>query len=176
MFEDQQLFIDNVLQLIANSYYSPYMLAVKIFLGVYTLVLFADIVMLLMVRGVGSNVRVGLMGMDIPTISPKKMRAKWNRIMNHLKSRSGARHKIALLEADALVDTMLKGMGYAGDNMSERLENIRPEQMDMLSDLKRVHAIRNRIVHEEQFELSLDETKELLTVYEDFLRYFEFLD
>lgn len=176
MFEDPQLFINAALHLIGQIYHSPYMLAVKIFLSAYVLLLFVDIVLLLMVREVGSNVRVGLRGMDIPTISPKKMQKKWDRIMGHLRSKSGAYHKLAVLEADALVDKMLKGMGYAGDNMSERLANVKIEQLEMLDDLKRAHAIRNRIVHDEQLELSVDAIKDVLAVYEDFLRYFEFLD
>ena len=176
MFDDPQLIINNIAQAIGRIYASPYMLAVKIFLGSYTLLLLVDVILLLKVREVGSNIRVGLQGMDMPTISPKKMQKKWNHIMGHLRGNSSAHHKLAVLEADSLVDKLLKGMGYAGDNMAERLANVKPEQLEMLDDLKRAHAIRNRIVHDQQLELPIDTIRDILTIYEDFLRYFEFLD
>jgi hypothetical protein len=164
-----------ILQLQA-FYNSPFVLAIKIFLGIYLVVLLLDIILLLVLRGVGSNIRTGLRGMDIPVTTPSKMRKKWDKVVARLKDGNASQYKVAIIEADAIADELLEKIGYAGVNMSERLENIKPEQLDFLEELKRVHEIRNQIVHEENFQISQNEAKEIIGVYEDFLKYLEFLN
>lgn len=165
-----------ILSDLKNFYNSPFVFAVKIFIGIYVAVLILDIILLLILRGVGSNIRTGLRGMDIPVTTPSKMRKRWDKILSRLADENVSQYKVAVIEADALADEILEKIGYDGANMTERLENIKPEQLDVLDELKQVHEIRNRIIHEADFQLSKDQAKEVIGVYENFLRYLEFLD
>jgi len=155
---------------------SPIFFVLKIFLIFYTLILIADLVLMLMLKGVGGEIRKGLRGMDIPLASKSKMQKKWDKVLERLDSGNMSQYKVAILEADEIADKLLAGIGYNGANMSERLAQIRPEQLDNYTDeLARAHQIRNRIVHEENFVVDKEMAKETIEIYERFLRYLEFL-
>lgn len=155
---------------------SPVFFVLKIFLIFYTLILIADLVLMLMLKGVGGEIRKGLRGMDIPLASKSKMQKKWDKVLERLDSGNMSQYKVAILEADEIADKLLAGIGYKGANMSERLAQIRPEQLDNYTDeLARAHQIRNRIVHEENFVVDKEMAKETIEIYERFLRYLEFL-
>jgi hypothetical protein len=159
----------------ATFYHSPFVLAVKIFLGIYVAILIIDLVLLLILRGVGADLRTGMRGMNIPTITPSKMRKRWDKVMARLESADASQYKVAVIEADLIADEILKGIGYEGNNMSERLEHVKPHQLDGLEELLGAHQIRNRIVHEADFALDKKAAHETIKIYEDFLRYLEFM-
>ncbi len=150
--------------------------AVKFFLMGYTIIVLADLVMLLMLRGVTSNYRVTMKGADIPLVSRNKMQKRWDKIMARLKENNESQFKVAIIEADAIADEILGGIGYKGANMGEKLANIRPEQIDyMTDDLQRAHEIRNRIVHDENFRVDQELAESTIKIFEIFLHYLEFL-
>jgi NOL1/NOP2/fmu family ribosome biogenesis protein len=49
--------------------------------------------------------------------------------------------------------------------MGERLKSIHPSEISNLNNLWEAHKIRNRLVHEVGFILSLDESKRLIEIY-----------
>lgn len=163
------------INIVKAFYHSWFMLGVKIFLGVYTVVLFIDIVLLMMMRGIGSNIRTGLRGSDIPLVSPSKMLKRWNKVKLRLHTESETQFKVAILEADAIADEILKGIGYEGINMGERLAQIKPAQLDGLEELVNAHKVRNHIVHDPNFTVGKETANEVIEVYENFLKYLEFL-
>lgn len=166
---------DVIINWLVNFFNSPFMFAVKIFFAIYLLVLIVDIILLLILRGVKGDVRIGLKGVNMPITSSGKMQKRWSRVLKRMESDNLSQHKVAIIEADSIADDILKGIGYEGDNMTERLMHIKPEQLDGLEELKNAHAIRNRIVHETDFQIDHKSAHEVLNIYENFLRYLEFL-
>lgn len=77
--------------------------------------------------------------------------------------------KIAIIEADKLVDDVLKKFGIAGEHMADRLENLPTDEMRNLDALWRSHRLRNNIVHAPGFEVSSAEAKHALKNYKAFL-------
>lgn len=144
--------------------------------AIYTVVLLADIVLLLFLRGLRSNLRATLYGMNIPKGEKGKIEKRWEKIEKKLKSNNESQFKVAVIEADGLADEILKKIGYAGRNMKERMERIHPGQIDNYEDVKRAHEIRNRVVYEKDFELDLETAKNTLKTYEDLLRNLELFD
>lgn len=161
---------------IAVSFYnSPFMSFIKFFLVIYSLVLILDIILILALKGLGADIRKGLTGMDIPVISKGKMQKKWDKVKSRMETGSISQFKVAILEADMIVDDLLGKIGYKGNNMTERLEQVNPNQLDYLEELQKAHQVRNKIVHEESFVLDEATAKETLGTYEKFLRYLEFM-
>jgi len=161
-----------------NFYNSPMFLAIKLLLGVYITVLFIDIILLLIVRGVGGNIREAMVGMNIPpelTSKKKKMRGRWKQIRKRLSSDNESEYKVAIIEADNVIDEIIKKMTYPGENMGERLGNIPPGQIESLEQLKKAHDIRNRIIHEANFQVNRKFAEEIMGYYESFLKEFEVL-
>lgn len=56
--------------------------------------------------------------------------------------------KLAIIEADIVLDGLLKERGYAGATMGERLRSISPNQLGSLQDAWEAHKTRNMIAHE----------------------------
>ncbi|HAV11135.1 MAG TPA: hypothetical protein DCX32_01145 [Candidatus Moranbacteria bacterium] len=148
---------------------------VKFFLIIYTLVLLVDIVLLLIMKGIGADIRKGLRGMDIPVISKGKMEKKWEKVKARLETESVSQYKVAILEADAIVDDILSKIGHKGNNMTERLEQLKPGQLDYQEELLEAHQTRNKIVHDESFRVDKELAEETIGIYEKFLRYLEFM-
>lgn len=78
--------------------------------------------------------------------------------------------KIAIIEADKLVDDVLKKFGIPGEHMADRLENLPADEMRNLDALWRSHRLRNNIVHTPGFEVSSVEAKHALENYKAFLK------
>ena len=171
-----QNFIVSLPEIFANFYNSQFMFFVKIILGIYLAVILIDIVLLLILKGMPSQIRVGLRGMDVPLVSKNKMQKRWDKVKIRLDSGNVSQYKVAIIEADAIADEILGGIGYKGANMAEKLERVEPAHIDdHLEALKGAHQIRNRIVHEENFEIDQRLAVAVVGVYENFLRYLEYL-
>ena len=84
---------------------------------------------------------------------------------------------LAIIEADAIAEEILDGIGYKGANMTEKLEQVGSNHLDdHLEALKGAHQIRNQIVHEVDFAIDQRMAVAVVGVYENFLKYLEFMD
>lgn len=75
---------------------------------------------------------------------------KNNRIQDmfeHVSSDSPNDWKLAIIEADIILDEILKEKGYAGVSLGERLKSIAPSQLQSLDDAWEAHKVRNQIAH-----------------------------
>lgn len=169
--------VEFLLEMLKNFYNSPFVLVIKFLLGIYLAVLIIDIILLLILRDVPQDIRVGLRGMNIQVASKSKMQKRWDAIEKRLKGESVSQYKVAIIEADAIAEEVLDGIGYKGANMSEKLEQVGAAHLDdHLESLKGAHEIRNRVVHETDFEVDQRMAAAVVGVYENFLKYLEFLD
>lgn len=91
---------------------------------------------------------------------------KWEKLVEE-KIKKGNENdlRLAIIEADTLIDEVLKEHNYPGNDMGERLKSIHPYEYKCLDDLWRAHKIRNRIAHDSDFHLTIEESKEVLAVY-----------
>ncbi len=69
-------------------------------------------------------------------------------ILAHSQSDNPNDWKLAIIEADIILDDILKKRGYAGNSLGERLRSISPGQLGSLDDAWEAHKIRNRIAHD----------------------------
>lgn len=75
--------------------------------------------------------------------------------------------KLAIIEADIILDDLLKKKGYAGNSLGERLKSISPNQLESLQDAWEAHKVRNRIAHEgTDFILTQRMAQETVTKYQ----------
>lgn len=174
-------FLLNLPGFIMQFYNSFFFSVVKFIIGIYVIVIFIDIVLLLKQRGLSGNVIETLVGMNIPRElasvgKKKKLRARWEKIRSKLESGKEANYKLAIIEADHVIDDLIKRLGYAGENMSERLDNIPSGQLEHIEEIRKAHEIRNRIIHEDKFVLDKKSAEETMALFEEFLKHFEVLD
>lgn len=142
---------------------------IKAFLIIYSLVIIANMVMLLLMRGITGNLKVQLYGTTRPIIKKSEAVSKWESVERRLEEGNASHYKVAVLEADHFCDELLRESGFDGENMSERLANMHPGQLQSYAGLSEAHAVRNRIVNEPAFALDREQTRDYLEKYKALL-------
>ncbi|MDQ1284242.1 MAG: hypothetical protein QG620_590 [Patescibacteria group bacterium] len=169
----------NTPDFVREIYHSTPFAVLKFLLGIYSAVLFVNIVMLLFQRGLAGDVRDTLLGMNVPpelTTKKSKLKKRWEKIRAKIESGGESDWKVAIIEADNIIDDLIRRMGYKGENMAERLDAINPGQVENIEELRRAHQTRNRIIHEDDFKLDKESALDILADYEEFLKEFEVLE
>lgn len=105
-----------------------------------------------------------------PQPATSSLDASWDEIEKHINSTYEAEWKFAVIEADKMIDELLKNAGFTGDTMGDRLMNIQPGQLTTLESLWEAHKIRNRLVHNTNYFLRYTEAKRAVSLYEKTLR------
>lgn len=99
----------------------------------------------------------------------KQLTARWQEILNFIDSIREGEWKFALIEADKLVDDVLKN-SFPGETMGERLMNIDKTQLLSIDSLWEAHKIRNRLAHDTNYFLRHAEAVRAIRLYEQALK------
>ena len=91
----------------------------------------------------------------------------WSKVLDYLFSQHGSDWKLAIIEADSMLEGLLDQLGFKGESLGDRLKSATQETFPQLTNAWEVHTIRNRIAHEGlAFELSQHEAKRVIALYE----------
>ena len=101
---------------------------------------------------------------------PEMRSVRWEEIKKHLQSDASSEWKIAILEADALLDDILTRTGYEGESLGERLKKIEPSDFEHLQDVWDAHKVRNRIAHDAEYDITKPAAEEVIKKYESALK------
>ena len=86
-----------------------------------------------------------------------------------------AEAKLAIIEADKILDNVLERMGYRGENLIERLKQVDEKILPNFEEIQLAHKIRDDIVHDPDYKLAIDHAKIVMEAYEEALRKLEAL-
>jgi len=104
------------------------------------------------------------------------MNQKWQSVLTHVFSENEADWKVALIEADVMLEELITELGFKGEGLGEKLKSADQEKFPQLTLAWEAHIIRNRIAHEgSDFELTQREAKRIVTIYEDIFRTYGFI-
>lgn len=93
---------------------------------------------------------------------------RWGKTLNYLFSQHGSDWKLAIIEADSMLEDLLAQMGFKGETLGDKLKSATQETFPQLTMAWEVHTVRNRIAHEGlAFELSQHEAKRIIAEYEE---------
>ncbi|MCF7906618.1 hypothetical protein K9L04_01635 [Patescibacteria group bacterium] len=95
-----------------------------------------------------------------------KVKTDWMEILEISKKEGEIYKKMAIIEADKLLDNTLKRMGTPGSTMAQRLKYI-TQKYPKLKTVWEAHKIRNLISHESNFELYKKTSSKCMYLYED---------
>jgi len=96
----------------------------------------------------------------------RKLVGNWAKITRRLDAGLESEYKLAIIEADSVLDDILKKMGFAGETLGERLEKLSSASLSNIEEIREAHKTRNNIVHDPNYRLSLDEARKLISTYE----------
>ena len=97
---------------------------------------------------------------------------KWQEAENLAKQKQPSAYKAAIVEADKLVDYVLKSKIGVNGTMADRLKKSRSCFVNYsdYDNLWKAHKVRNRIAHEAGYELLYPEVKRAMEYYEKALK------
>lgn len=91
---------------------------------------------------------------------------RFTELQAHTESNNPNDWKLAIIEADILLDDLLKQRGYAGISLGDRLKSISPSVLHSLDDAWQAHKVRNQIAHAgADFVLTQKITRETIVMY-----------
>lgn len=99
---------------------------------------------------------------------------RWRNVQTHLESSNPNDWKLAIIEADVLLERMLEKAGYAGTTIGEKLKSASSRSFATLDDAWQAHRVRNQIAHGgADFILTQKIAKETLIQYERVFKEFD---
>ncbi|MFH1621295.1 MAG: hypothetical protein ABIB04_04400 [Patescibacteria group bacterium] len=107
-------------------------------------------------------------------LSREEMRRRWDQVRKTSEQGlMGA--KLAIMEADSLLDTGLKSIMMPGATLGERLK-VACYKYQKLQNVWWAHKLRNQLVHEATFHVSQRQAKNALDEFEKALKIINVLD
>jgi hypothetical protein len=92
--------------------------------------------------------------------------ARWLKVEEYIASAHPSDWKIAILEADNILDEIVKKMGYKGETLGERMKMIEASDFPLLDEAWEVHKIRNQIAHKgTDYPLARTEAENAIDTY-----------
>jgi hypothetical protein len=110
---------------------------------------------------------------NLPKETAKK---QWAVIEDHFYRGDENDLKVAVIEADKLLEEALRESAVRGSSLGDRLKNLKPNQFPHLDEVWQAHRLRNDIVHQPTFKLKRDLAERALKIYEEALKNFRLLD
>jgi hypothetical protein len=105
-----------------------------------------------------------------------KEEARWAQVKQHIASENPNDWRLAIIEADVMLDELVARLPYAGTTLGERLKQANRSNFATLDDAWEAHKMRNRIAHDgSAFELTQREAQKTIARYENVLREFHVL-
>jgi len=96
----------------------------------------------------------------------RKVSQTWKKIIKRLEKFSESETKLAIIEADDLLNEILERMGYSGETLGEKLKQLSEVILPNLDEVLEAHKIRSNIVHDPTYRLSSGEGRRVLKIYE----------
>lgn len=102
-----------------------------------------------------------------------KGNARWEDIQTHVAGEKPNDWRLAIIEADILLEEALTNAGYVGATIGEKLKTANQTSFQTLQDAWEAHKVRNQIAHAgSDFVLTNKLAQETITRYERVFREF----
>ena len=101
---------------------------------------------------------------------------RWSQTLSYLFSQHKSDWKLAIIEADSMLESLLEQLGFRGATLGDRLKLANQDNFPNLTIAWEVHTVRNKIAHEGlAFELSQHEAKRIIALYEKIFHDYGFI-
>lgn len=91
---------------------------------------------------------------------------RWEKIRKRVEGGVESDLKLAIIEADDFLSEVLDDAGFGEDNFEDSIKKSGKMVAENLGEILSAHEIRNSIVYNPDFKISLEQTKKILDVYE----------
>ncbi|MFH0779757.1 MAG: hypothetical protein V1928_02755 [Parcubacteria group bacterium] len=102
-------------------------------------------------------------------LNKKFIREQWNKINDLMIPGKEMNYKLAVIEADKLLDYALKALDFSGDTTADRL-NAAAYKHPKMKKVWWAHKVRNYIVHDAGYMIKFGETQRVLSLFKKALK------
>ena len=108
---------------------------------------------------------------DVP-----RSQLRWNRIREEASSEDEQKMRLAILEADIMLNELLDVLGYKGETMADKMRQVDRANFNTIDLAWEAHRARNAIAHQGAgYQLPLREAQRVVQLYERIFREFNFI-
>jgi hypothetical protein len=105
------------------------------------------------------------------TLRNSYFKDRWRKLIEkYVKEPTSQTMQLAVIEADALVDELLKDLNFPGDHLADRLQYLNNGGIKSLDNLWDAHRLRNEVVHRPAGGLSVAAGMSAIKKYEAFFK------
>lgn len=108
-------------------------------------------------------------------IKPAPKNQDWEKIIKLIGSDNPNDWKLAIIDADKILEMVVNTFSVPGDNLGEKLKNIERSDFATLEEAWQAHKLRNQIAHEHNFHLSQREARLAIDNFEKVFKEFDFI-
>jgi len=95
-----------------------------------------------------------------------KVSKKWQKIKKRLEKDSEAEYKLALIEADKILDDILKKMGYGEESLNDKLKHLTSSYISNLEELLKANEICQNVIRDPDYRLDKEKAEEIISIFE----------
>ena len=96
----------------------------------------------------------------------REMQKQWDKIKKRTESGNESDYKLAIIDADDFLAEVLDNRGYDEEDFENNIKKAGRLIAPILNDVLKAHEIRNSIVYNPDYKLSIDLAKRILDTYE----------
>jgi hypothetical protein len=96
----------------------------------------------------------------------RQISKRWDKIKKIVASGTESEYKLAIIESEDFLSSVLDDNGYEGENFEETVKKAGKLIAPILNDVLAAHEVRNSIVYNPDFKLDIEQAKKILNIYE----------
>ncbi len=106
-----------------------------------------------------------------------KAQLRWNRIREEISSDNEQNWRLAILEADIMLNELLDTLAYRGETMADKMKQVERADWKTIDLAWEAHKVRNTIAHQgTMVRLSDREARRVIGLYEQVFKEFKFVE
>jgi len=110
---------------------------------------------------------------EVALIKKAERNEKWEKVINYMHSINPSDWRLAIMEADVMLEELLRTLGLHGDSVGEMLKSADVNEFSTLNDAWDAHKVRNAVAHGgASFDLNERETKRVIALFEKVFKEF----
>lgn len=107
-------------------------------------------------------------------IEPKN--EQWEKVVKYTSSSNTSDWRLAIIEADVMLEELLRTLGYKGESLGEMLKSVDKNEFLTIEDAWEAHKVRNAIAHSGgDFQLNEREVKRVIALFEKIFKEFQMI-
>jgi len=125
-------------------------------------------IILAIIIAVGIGLLILISRHSQPSLNRELVRSRWGKVIRFAKEGEAGKQQ-AVIEADKLVDYVLRQYNIGGESMADRMRGAE-DMIPNYQQLWQAHKLRNRLVHEQNVKLSKKDVQLSLRTYQATLK------